>query len=153
MKTKLLGSYLTLLAVATLLGPLLAYGATTNIEVAFPSPTRNPCNGEQVNVSGNVHLTTSVYTDKSGGIHFSSHISNQGVSGIGALTGSRYQIPSTSNFSAYLGSATTMTLAADGRFVAQGSAPNFNVHQTFKITIDSNGVTTVSGSDFRTDCK
>ena len=150
---KLLGSCLKLVAVVTMLGPLLAHGATTNIVLPFPSPTTNPCNGEQVNVSGSIHLTTGVSTDGSGGLHFRSHINNQGVSGIGELTGSRYQIPTTSNTSAYLGSARTMALTVNGRFVAQGSTPNFNVHQMFHITIDSNGVTTVSNSDFRTDCK
>jgi hypothetical protein len=150
---KLLGSCLTVLAAVTMFGPPLAHGATTNIVVPFPSPTLNPCNGEQVNVSGNIHLTTGVSTDGSGGLHFRSHINNQGVSGIGELTGSRYQIPTTSNVSAYLGSARTMALTVNGRFVAQGSTPNFNVRQMFHVAIDSNGVTTVSNSDFRTDCK
>jgi hypothetical protein len=150
---KLLGSCFMLLAVATTLGLPLAHAATTNTLVPFPSPTVNPCNGEQVNVSGNIHLTTGVSTDESGGLHFRSHINNQGVSGIGELTGSRYQIPTTSNTSAYLGSARTMALTVNGRFVAQGSTPNFNVHQTFRITIDANGVTTVSNSDFRADCQ
>jgi hypothetical protein len=150
---KLLSSCITLLAVVTMLGAPLAHGATTNIVVAFPSPTRNPCNGELVNVSGNIHLTTGVSTDGSGGLHFRSHLNNQDVSGVGELTGSRYQIPTTSNLSAYLGSARTMTLTLNSRFVARGSTPDFNVYQTFHLTIDSNGVTTVSNSDFQTDCK
>jgi hypothetical protein len=150
---KLLSSCITLLAVVTMLGSPLAQGATTNNVVAFPSPTRNPCNGELVNVSGNIHLTTGVSTDKSGGLHLRSHINNQDVSGIGELTGSSYQIPSTSNTSAYLGSARTITLTVNGRFVAQGSAPNFNVRQLFYLTINSNGITTVFNSDFQTDCK
>jgi hypothetical protein len=149
----LLSLCLKLLAVVTMLGPLVAHGATTNIVVPFPSPTMNPCNGEQVNVSGNIHLTAGVSTDASGGLHFRSHVNNQDVSGIGELTGSRYQIPTTSNTSAYLGSARTMALTVNGRFVAQGSTPNFDVRQMFHITIDSNGVTTVSNSDFQTDCK
>jgi len=150
---KLLSSCITLLAVVTMLGPPLAHGAATNIVMPFPSPTRNPCNGELVNVSGDIHLTTGVSTDGSGGFHFRSHINNQDVSGIGELTGSRYQIPTTSNVSVYLGSARTMTLTVNGRFVAQGSTPNFNVHQMFDLTIDANGVTAVSNSDFQTDCK
>lgn len=150
---KLLGSCFMLLVVATTLGLPLAHAATTNTLVPFPSPTVNPCNGEQVNVSGNIHLTTGVSTDESGGLHFRSHINNQGVSGIGVVTGSKYQIPTTSNTSAYLGSATTITLTVNSRFIAQGSTPNFSVRQAFHVTIDGDGVPRVSNSDFQTDCK
>lgn len=148
-----LGSCFMPLAVVTLLGPALAYGAVTNTVIPFPSPAMNPCNGEQVNVSGDIHISTGVSTDGSGGLHFRSHINNQGVGGIGMATGSRYQIPSTSNTSAYLGSATTMTLTLNGRFIAQGSTPNFSVRQRFHVTIDPDGVPRVSNFDFETECK
>ena len=150
---KLLGSCFMLLAVVTLLGPALAYGATTNIVVPFSSPIVNPCNGEQVNVSGNSHMTAGVSTDGSGGRHFRSHINSQGVSGIGVVSGSKYQIPTTSNTSAYLGSATTITLTVYGRVIAQGSTPNFSLRQAFHVTVDPDGVTRVSNSDFQTDCR
>jgi hypothetical protein len=149
---RLLGSRFMLLAALTMFGPALAFGATTNIVVPFPSPTVNPCNFEQVNVSGNIHIVAGVSTDGSGGQHFRSHINNQGVSGIGAVTGTKYQIPTTSNTSAYLGSATTMTLTLNGRFVAQGSTPNFSVRQAFHLTIDADGVTRVSNFDFQNEC-
>lgn len=149
---KLLGSCFMLLAVATTLGPPPAYGATTNIVVPFPSPTVNPCNDEQVDVSGNTHITAGASTDGSGGLHFRSHINHQGVSGIGVVTASKYQIPTTSNTSAYLGSATTITLTVNGRVIGQGSTPNFSVRQAFHLTIDADGVTRVSNSDFQADC-
>ena len=146
------GSCLKFLAVVTMLGALPGYAATTNIVVPFPSPTINPCNGEQVNVSGNIHITTGVSTDGSGGLHFRSHINNQGVGGIGVATGSRYQIPSTSDTATYLGSATTMTLTLNSRVVAQGSTPNFSVRQSFHVTIDPDGVPRVSNFDFQAEC-
>src|SRR5438128_4018336 len=123
---RLLGSCLTLLTVVLMTVPPLASGATTSTVIPVPSPITNPCNGEQVNLTGNVHLTTGLTTDGSGGIHFRSHINNQDVNGIGATTGSRYQIPSTSDTSLYLGSATTFTLTLNNRFVAQGSTPHFS---------------------------
>lgn len=150
---RLLGSRFMLLAALTMLGPALAFGATTNIVVPLPSPTVNPCNFEQVNVSGNIHIVAGVSTDGSGGQHFRSHINNQGVSGIGAVTASKYQIPTTSNTSAYLGSATTFTVTVNSRVIAQGSTPSFSMRQAFHLTIDPDGVTRVSNSEFQTDCK
>ena len=151
---RLPGSRLTFLTLMTMIAPALGYGATTSTVIPFPSSAVfNPCNGEQVNVSGNIHLSAGVTADGSGGLHLRSHINNQDVSGIGATTGSRYQLPSTSNTSAYLGKATTFTATLDSRFVAQGSTPNFSLSQVFHITVDANGVPAVSVSDFRTDCK
>lgn len=151
---RLLGSRLTFLTVVTMIVPPLAYGATTSTVIPFPSSSVfNPCNNEQVNVSGDIHLTTGVTTNRSGGIHLRSHINNQDVSGIGATTGSRYELPTSSDTSAYLGKATTFTVTVNSRFVAQGSTPNFSLSQVFHFTVDANGVPAVSVSDLRTDCK
>src|SRR3989441_10684928 len=112
-----------------------------------------PCNDEDVNVSGNVHMTIGVTIDGNGGSHLRIHINNQDVSGIGVDTGSRYQIPTTLDSSAYFGSATTMTLTVNTRVVAQGSTPNFNMRELVHVTMDANGVTTASIDNASiTDC-
>src|SRR5207244_12505636 len=124
------GSFLTFLTVATMIVSPMAYAATTRTVMPFPTPTiTNPCKGEDVNVSGNVHVTIGVTIDGNGGSHLRIHINNQDVSGIGVDTGSRYQIPTTSDSSAYFGSATTMTLTVNTRVVAQGSAPHLNLRE------------------------
>src|SRR2546422_6503779 len=62
------GSFLTFLTVATMIVSPLAYAATTSTVMPFPTPTiTNPCNGEDVNVSGNVHVTIGVTIDGNGG--------------------------------------------------------------------------------------
>src|SRR2546426_2380922 len=62
------GSFLTFLTVATMIVSPLAYAATTSTVMPFPTPTiPNPCNGEDVNVSGNVHVTIGVTIDGNGG--------------------------------------------------------------------------------------
>ena len=147
------GSCLALLAIVTMIAPPLAWGATTSTVIPAPSPILNPCNGESVDLSGNIHMTLGLTTDGSGGSHFRSHINNQGVSGIGATTGSRYQIPSTGDTSLYLGSATTFTMTLDNRVVAQGSTPNFSFREVFHITIDANGVPAASVFDLQTACQ
>ena len=147
------GSFLTFLTVATMIVSPLAYAATTSTVMPFPTPTiTNPCNGEDVNVSGNVHMTIGVTTDGNGGSHLRIHINNQDVSGIGVDTGSRYQIPTTLDSSAYFGSATTMTLTVNARVVAQGSTPNFNMRELIHVTVNANGVTTASIDNPSMDC-
>src|SRR2546425_8419142 len=104
------GSFFAFLTVATMIVSPLAYAATTSTVMPFPTPTiTNPCNGEDVNVSGNVHMTIGVTTDGNGGRHLRIHINNQDVSGVGVGTGSPDQITTTPGSSAYFWSATTMT--------------------------------------------
>src|SRR2546425_838282 len=148
------GSFLAFLTVATMIVSPPAYAATTSSVMPFPEPTiTNPCNGEDVNVSGNVHVTIGATIDGNGGIHLRIHINNQDVSGIGVTTGSKYQIPTTLDSSAYFGTATTMTLTVNTRVVAQGSTPNFNMRELVHVTMDANGVTTASIDNASiTDC-
>src|SRR2546425_4845111 len=104
------GSFFAFLTVATMIVSPLAYAATTSTVMPFPTPTiTNPCNGEDVNVSGNVHMTIGVTTDGNGGRHLCIHINNQDVSGVGGGTGNRDQITTTLDSSAYFCAAPTMT--------------------------------------------
>src|SRR5438046_2933917 len=108
------GSFFAFLTVATMILCRVADAATTSTVMPFPTPTiTNPCNGEDVNVSGNVHMTIGVTTDGNGGSHLRIHINNQDVSGIGVDTGSRYQIPTTLDGRASFGSAPTKTRAVN----------------------------------------
>src|SRR2546422_11074953 len=76
------GSFLAFLTGATMILSPLAYAATTSTVMPCPTPTiRNPCNDEDVNVSGNVHMTIGVTIDGNGGSHLRIHINNQDVSG------------------------------------------------------------------------
>src|SRR2546421_12345473 len=84
------GSFLTFLTVATMIVSPLAYAATTSTVMPFPTPTiTNPCNGEDVNVSGNVHVTIGVTIDGNGGRRLRLHRQNQGVRGSREAAGSR----------------------------------------------------------------
>src|SRR2546422_8746790 len=88
------GSFLAFLTVATMIVSPLAYAATTSTVMPFPTPTiRNPCNDEDVNVSGNVHMTIGVTIDGNGGGPLRLHINNQDGSGIRVGTGRREQVP------------------------------------------------------------
>src|SRR2546426_7480633 len=88
------GSFLTFLTAATMIVSPLAYAATTSTVMPFPTPTiTNPCNGEDVNVSGNVHVTIGVTIDGNGGGHLRISINKKDGRGRRAGTGSRVQKP------------------------------------------------------------
>src|SRR3989442_4504337 len=88
------GSFFAFLTVATMIVSPLAYAATTSTVMPFPTPTiTNPCNGEDVNVSGNVHMTIGVTTDGNGGSRLPLAIKNHDVNRIGVGHGRRAQIP------------------------------------------------------------
>src|SRR2546427_10577687 len=100
------GSFFAFLTVATMIVSPLAYAATTSTVMPFPTPTiTNPCNGEDVNVSGNVHMTIGVTTDGNGGSDLRLHISNNGAKRSGAGTGRRAKKPPPSPHVASFGSA------------------------------------------------
>src|SRR2546426_2664256 len=108
------GSFFAFLTVATMIVSPLAYAATTSTVMPFPTPTiTNPCNGEDVNVSGNVHMTIGVTTDGNGGRHLRIHINKQDGSGVGVGTGSPDQITTTPHSNAHLWSAAPKTPAKD----------------------------------------
>src|SRR2546425_4751498 len=86
------GSFLAFLTVATMIVSPLAYAATTSTVMPFPTPTiTNPCNGEDVNVSGNVHVTIGVTIDGNGGGHLPIHINKHDGTGGGVGHGRRDQ--------------------------------------------------------------
>src|SRR5437667_10202403 len=130
------GSFFAFLTVATMIVSPLAYAATTSTVMPFPTPTiTNPCNGEDVNVSGNVHVTIGATIDGNGGSHLRIHINNQDVRGIGLDTGSRYQIPTTLDSSAYCGSAATMTLTVNTRVDGQVWPPDCDVVELRHVNV------------------
>src|SRR2546425_9530972 len=96
------GSFFAFLTVATMIVSPLAYAATTSTVMPFPTPTiTNPCNGEDVNVSGNVHVTIGVTIDGNGGRHLRIPINNQEVSGVGGGTGNQCHRPTPSDSHPY----------------------------------------------------
>jgi len=149
---KRLGSFLTLLAVGSLVvSPPTTHAATTqSFERDFSAVLTPPCDGaEAVELQGSVHLTAGVTQDQRGGLHLRVHVNYQGVTGTGTVSGATYEVPTTVNLNTNLGSATTFTTTVNVRFISHGSAPNFNMHQNVHITINANGeITAIVDNNF-----
>src|SRR5262245_57511909 len=76
--------------------------------IALPPPTRaafvinttipfevfigTPCAPDIAFVTGDLHVLITQEVDSNGGIHLKSHFQLQGVSGVGLMTGDKYQV-------------------------------------------------------------
>ena len=150
---KRIGSFLALLAVGSLVfSPPTTRAATSQVfDRNFMDVQTPPCGGnEAVALQGSMKMTVGVTFDESGGSHFSMHSNFQGVTGTGMSSGFTYEVPTTMNSNLDLGSANTLTitLTANVRFISHGSAPNFNLHENFHITINANNEITVLFDNF-----
>lgn len=112
----------------------------------------NPCNGENVVVSGNEHDTYHITYDNNGGYHADMHANLQDVTGVGDQ-GNTYHIPGvyhdTVNGKVGYEETTTETFS----FISQGSAPNFIMHFDFHITVNADGTVTSYHNNFTAVCR
>jgi hypothetical protein len=111
--------------------------------------------GEEVIFSGTLHALTHL-TMNNNSFTFKSHYQPQGIQGVGAITGDLYQATgvtqSTTNGSFVNGSYTDI-FVNNFKLIGQGTDNNFIVHDTFKVTINANGIVTVEFGKSSFDCK
>lgn len=128
------------------------------IDMPIATDVLSPCaaggQDEIVAISGVVHLVFSVTTDSNGGLHINTHSNNQGVSGIGLMTGDKYQATGSSGFS-----SNTTNGAGEFNFVdnfgliGQGPGNNFVIQETAHMTINANGDVTANISSLTAACR
>jgi hypothetical protein len=116
-------------------------------------------NGEIIQISGVVHVTSQVIERGEGVFHIVQHVNFQNVRGIGQTTGDQYVFQnafnSISNFQVNAvphGSDTSNT--ANGQLISPGqSSPDLNVHFLIHTTINANGEVTTEISNFDARCR
>lgn len=145
---KRIGSFLTLLAVGSLVvSPPTTHAATmqtftrdfSDVQTPTCPDGTTPDGAEPVALQGSLHFTIGVTEDQRGGSHARLHVNYQGVTGTGTVSGVTYEVPTTANLNVNMGSANTLTFTVNVRFISHGSAPNFNLHENFHVTINANG--------------
>lgn len=128
----------------------------TNLMIPFTDlPQPNPCSGEIVLISGNLHMLIST-TINANIIRIRTQWQGAGFRGIGQTTGDVYQAVGTTNESTVMTTFNGMfvnTLANNLRVVGPGPDNNFLLHQTLHMTINANGDLTVSFDEFWTECR
>jgi len=97
----------------------------------------SPCTGEHITFSGVLHIVTTL-TQTTDGLVLKAHSNTQGVSGVGAVTGAKYEINQVIKENASV-AVPSMSGSADVaihyRIISQGSLDNFLADVVFTLTI------------------
>jgi hypothetical protein len=135
-----------------------AAAATTDNQIFFiEQPVFVDCanggSGEVVVLRGNLHAQFHTTFNDAGHVTIKTHSNPQGVSGVGELTGAKYQGTGVTQdiFTATVGNEETFI--NNFRVVGQGPGNNFLVHENLHITVNANGTLTVFLDHLRAECK
>jgi hypothetical protein len=143
---------------ATGTGPNLAALAITDnqiipIDLLVNIPCANGGLGEDVLLSGSLHVITHLTFSNSGTVTIKTHFQPQGISGVGQVTGAKYQATGVTQDILNLSFGENYTLVNNFRMIGQGPGNNFTVHENFHYTINANGTLTSVHDNFTADCK
>lgn len=123
-----------------------------NEDIPLTFNTTNPCNNENVTLSGTVHLVIDETFDNNGGVHFDFH-ANYNITGTGDL-GNNYvsnqELHESGN--AKVGAADAATFPIAFELISKGSAPNFLMRMLMHMTFNANGDVTASFDHITADC-
>ncbi len=143
-----------------LLGPTSAQAAAATYTASqdFPIdlfvyiPCANGGLGEYVILTGTLHDLYHYTFDDLGGVHFTYLDNPQGISGLGWDTGAKYQGTGVTrgDFSYRIGYEESFI--NNFRMIGQGPGNNFQVHETYHVTINANGTMTVYVDNFSVEC-
>ena len=122
--------------------------------VPFNGTITNPCNGETVTYNGVVHLDMTFTLNKNT-VHATLVANPQGVKGLGETTGATYQatgVTRQDQSGSLVNGSLTFTYVNRFDFIAQGSVPGFEEHETLHVTFNAKGTATASFDNFSTTC-
>lgn len=118
-------------------------------------PCANGGRGETVVLSGDLHTLAKVIVNGNA-VRLSIQNQPQGISGVGIITGAKYQGTGVTrdDFSLTAPSfPANFTTINNVRIIGQGNAANLSLHENTHFTINANGRTTAVVDNFRLDCK
>ena len=135
-----------------------AIAFTTNefipIEIIAFVPCANGGAGEDVQLSGTLHIVDHV-TLSENGVHAKIHFQPQGISGVGLTTGDSYQATGVTQeqFSSNLGATFTTTFVNNFKIIGAGPDNNFLLHENVHVTIAPDGTVTTEVDNFSVECR
>jgi hypothetical protein len=131
---------------------------TSNIMVPISDAGDVPCAnggaGEEVLITGTLHILSHTTTDNRGGSHTKFHFQPQGITGVGQSTGDTYRATGVSQGTTnVVGLPSTDTYVNIFQMIGPGPGNNFMVHEVFHTTINANGEVTSVVANSRVECK
>ena len=109
------------------------YNETVPVDVIFD----NPCNGEPLHITGEIHILYIVTEDANGGIHIQMQIQPQEYTATGLVSGEQYRGVGVSRDEGYIAPGTVRELTHVNHFsmISEGPTANFlqgvTIHHTF----------------------
>jgi len=133
-------------------------GVIINDAVPFEQTVSIPCAnggaGENVVISGFLHVLITATLDASGSIHTTTHFQPMGVAGTGQTTGDVYRATGITRDEANgLQIPFEATAVNNFRIIGPGKGNNFLVHEVAHVTVNAIGETTVNFDQLTGACK
>ena len=123
-------------------------GFTVNV------PCANGGSGEDVVFLGDLHVLITSTVTPNGRVRLKFHFQPQGLSGIGAVTGDKYEATGVTQETDVFGTVNTViNFVNNFRMIGQGPGNNFLVHQNFHVTVNANGDITSTHDNSSVECK
>ncbi len=132
--------------------PVASAAVVTNESVPISGYATNPCNGEDVYLSGVAHVVYRSTSDGAGGFNAGVHENYSDLQGSGDQ-GNNYVANGATNESLHLQPGEVLTLGDSFNLISKGSAPNLTVHELIHYTVNANGDLTAYIDNFSIDCR
>jgi hypothetical protein len=124
-------------------------------EAVFFVPCADGGAGEEVLLTGFLHVLMTETQDAKGNLHFMSHFQPMGIVGTGLTTDDMYRGTGVEKETTKDASPPPSedTFVSNFRIIGQGPGNNFLLHQLFHVTVNANGEVTVEVDNLSVDCK
>jgi hypothetical protein len=130
---------------------------TTNFSFPLEQTVFVPCAnggaGESVTLSGSLHEVFHVTVNDAGHSTVKFFDQPQGVSGVGSVTGTKYQGTGVTQDIRTTRVGFEETFVNVFQMVGQGPGNNFAVHEKLHVTVNANGTVTTSRDPIETTCR
>jgi hypothetical protein len=123
------------------------------LEVFVFVPCANGNAGEFVLLSGTLHVLSHVTIDGQDGFHVTQHFQPQGVSGLGLVSGDKYQGTGVTRNHLNAKAGEVSTFVNNFRIIGQGRGNNLLVHAVFHVTVTPNGDIATVIDNFSVECR
>jgi hypothetical protein len=133
-------------------------GVIVNIAEPFEQIVSVPCadggSGENVLLTGFLHVLVTQTVDARGSLHTTTHFQPMGVAGTGLTTGDVYRATGITRDSVNgLAVPFEATFVNNFRIIGEGRGNNLLIHEVFHVTVDANGFLTALVDLVSVECK
>jgi hypothetical protein len=128
--------------------PLMASVAADSRRLSLHFIRSNECTGEDVEITGTIHLVSKAEPD--GGIV--GHFNYQGVRAIGLTSGTEYRVSAVDHVHLSAPFPSSIHSVQSFRMIAPGQAGDLHVRALMHITVTANGDVSASIDELSTDC-